>query len=119
MAKSDIEPAESPSHTRRRRRLIVNWVLAILTVPAAVAVYLTGMAAVMSLAGCTGEPVCSDKGPGEFWFGILFYGAPVVPIVTIAVSIVTARLRRGIVVPLVALALLAIDFAVLVLTFRS
>lgn len=37
---------------------------------------------------------------------------------TIAVSAFTARLRRGIVAPLLALALLAIDFAVLALTFR-
>lgn len=58
-----------------------------------------------------------EQGPGEFWFGILFYGAPVVPVVVIAVSIFTARLRRGVLVPVVGLALLAIDFAVLALTF--
>ncbi|WP_026356854.1 hypothetical protein [Mycobacterium sp. 141] len=102
----------------RGLRLSATWILAILTIPAAIAVFLFGMAAVMSLAGCT-DQACAHKGPNEFWFGILFYGAPVVPIVTIVVSIFTARLRRGILVPLAALALLAIDFAVLALTFRS
>lgn len=100
----------------RRLRISTTWVLALLTVPAAVAVFLYGMAAVMSLAGCTGE-ACASKGPGEFWFGILFYGAPVVPVVTIAVSMFTSRLRYGVLVPLIGLALLAIDFAVLALTF--
>lgn len=109
------------SHTdtqhAEQRRLSVTWVLAILTIPAAMAVFLYGMAAVMSLAGCT-DQTCAHKGPNEFWFGILFYGAMVVPVVTIAVSAFTARLRRGIVVPLLALALLATDFAVLALTVR-
>jgi hypothetical protein len=98
-------------------RLSATWVLAILTIPAAIAVFLYGMAAVMSLAGCT-DQTCAHKGPDEFWFGILFYGALVVPVVTIVVSFFTARLRRGIIVPLIGLALLAIDFAVLALTFR-
>jgi hypothetical protein len=88
----------------------------VLTVPVAIAVFLYGMGAVMGMAGCTGE-VCASKGPGEFWFGILFYGAPVVPVVTILVSMFTARLRYGILVPLIGLALLAIDFAILALTF--
>lgn len=101
--------------TARRARISTTWVLAVLTVPAAIVVFLYGMAAVMSLAGCTGD-ACA-QGPGEFWFGILFYGAPVVPVVTIAVSLYTARLRYGVVVPLIGLALLAIDFAVLALTF--
>ncbi|MBP2453711.1 hypothetical protein [Mycolicibacterium lutetiense] len=100
----------------RRLRISTTWVLALLTVPAAVAVFLYGMGAVMGMAGCTGD-VCASKGPGEFWFGVLFYGAPVVPVVTIAVSMFTSRLRYGVLVPLAGLALLAIDFAVLALTF--
>ncbi|OHT86387.1 hypothetical protein BKG61_28245 [Mycobacterium syngnathidarum] len=100
----------------RRTRISMAWVLVVLTIPAAIAVFLYGMGAVMSMAGCTGE-VCANKGPGEFWFGVLFYGAPVVPIVTIAISIFTARMRYGILVPIVGLALLAIDFAILALTF--
>lgn len=99
-----------------RTRISITWVLVVLTIPAAVLVFLYGMGAVMGMAGCTGD-VCATKGPGEFWFGILFYGAPVVPLVTIAVSIFTSRMRYGILVPIVGLALLAIDFAVLALTF--
>jgi hypothetical protein len=108
---TEIHPAD------QKRRLTATWVLAILTIPAAIAVFLYGMAAVMSMAGCT-DQTCAHQGPGEFWFGILFYGSLAVPVVTIVVSFFTARLRRGIVVPLAALALLAIDFAVLALTFR-
>ncbi|BBX93989.1 hypothetical protein H5U98_22035 [Mycolicibacterium boenickei] len=104
-------------HTgERRMRISITWVLVVLTIPAAVVVFLYGMGAVMGMAGCTGD-VCASKGPGEFWFGILFYGAPVVPVVTIAVSIFTSRMRYGILVPIAGLALLAIDFAVLALTF--
>lgn len=113
---TESQTLQTQDKGERRVRISLTWVLALLTVPAAVAVYLYGMAAVMSMAGCTGE-ACASKGPGEFWFGILFYGAPVVPVVVIAVSIFTARLRRGVLVPVVGLALLAIDFAVLALTF--
>jgi hypothetical protein len=116
MTESHTDTQQAEQH--RGLRLSATWVLAILTIPAAIAVFLFGMAAVMSLAGCT-DQTCAHAGPGEFWFGVLFYGALAVPVVTIAVSFFTARLRRGIVVPLVALAVLAIDFAVLFLTFRS
>ncbi len=97
-------------------RTSTTWVLAVLTIPAAIGVFLYGMGVVMGMAGCTGE-VCATKGPGEFWFGILFYGALVVPVVVIAVSLFTARLRYGVLVPLIGLALLAIDVLVLALTF--
>lgn len=113
---TESQTVQTQHNGERRLRISMTWVLALLTVPAAVAVFLYGMGAVMSMAGCTSD-ACANKGPGEFWFGILFYGAPVVPVVVIAVSIFTARLRRGILVPLFGLALLAIDFAVLALTF--
>ncbi|CRZ15678.1 hypothetical protein [Mycolicibacterium neworleansense] len=113
---TESQTLQTQHNGERRMRISMTWVLVVLTVPAAIAVFLYGMGAVMSMAGCTGE-VCADEGPGEFWFGILFYGALVVPVVTIAVSIFTARLRYGVLVPLIGLALLAIDFAVLALTF--
>ncbi|WP_066903566.1 hypothetical protein [Mycolicibacterium houstonense] len=113
---TESQTVQTEHKTERRMRMSLTWVLAVLTVPAAILVFLYGMGVVMGMAGCTG-PTCADKGPGEFWFGILFYGAPVVPVVTLAVSIITARLRWGILVPLAGLALLAIDFAVLALTF--
>ena len=113
---TESQTLQTQDNGGRRIRIPVTWVLVVLTIPAAVAVFLYGMGAVMSMAGCTGD-VCADKGPGEFWFGILFYGAPVVPIVTIAVSIFTARMRYGILVPIIGLVLLAIDFAILAATF--
>jgi hypothetical protein len=112
MTEAQIEHADG----RRKTRLSVTWVLALLTIPAAVAVFLYGMGAVMSMAGCA-DDACASQGPGEFWFGVLFYGAPVVPIVTIALTVFTARTRRGILVPIIGLALLAVDFIVLAATF--
>jgi hypothetical protein len=114
MTEAPIE--ERQERTQRRFRLSATWLLAILTIPAAVFVFLYGMGAVMSMAGCS-DDACASQGPGEFWFGILFYGAPVVPVVTILLSIFTARLKWGIVIPLVGLGLLAIDFAILALSF--
>ncbi|MEX3655190.1 MULTISPECIES: hypothetical protein [Mycolicibacterium] len=113
---TESQTVQTEGTGERRLRISLTWVLVVLTVPAAVLVFLYGMGAVMGMAGCTGD-VCADKGPGEFWFGILFYGAPVVPVVTIAVSILTSRMRYGVLVPIIGLALLAIDFAVLALTF--
>jgi len=53
-----------------------------------------------------------------FWFDVLFYGAPVVAALTLAISVYTARRERGIAVPLCGLALLVADLAVLVFLFR-
>ncbi|EUA24852.1 hypothetical protein PFJ02_12085 [Mycobacterium xenopi] len=100
-----------------RVRLWVNWVLALLTVPAAVVVLIFALGAVMSTAACSDEQ-CPTLGPGGIGFGVLFYGAPVVALVAIVVSFVTARRRWGIVVPVSALALLAADVVVLAVTFR-
>jgi hypothetical protein len=47
------------------------------------------------------------------------YGAPVVAVVTIVISWVTARRPRGWVVPAVAWVLFVIAFIVLTVTFRS
>ncbi|NOQ59201.1 hypothetical protein [Mycolicibacterium fortuitum] len=113
---TESQTVQTEGTGERRMRISLTWVLVVLTIPAAVLVFLYGMGAVMGMAGCTGD-VCADKGPGEFWFGMLFYGAPVVPVVTIAVSILTSRMRYGVLVPVIGLALLAIDFAVLALTF--
>jgi hypothetical protein len=50
-------------------------------------------------------------------FGLIIYGTPLVAVVTIGLSSITARRSRGIVVPLSAWAVLALAFAVLVFTF--
>lgn len=101
-----------------RLRLWVNWVLALLTVPAAAVVLLFGLGAVMSTAGCS-DKQCPNLGPGGIGFGVLFYGAPIVALVALVASIFTAKRRWGIVVPLCALALLIADVVVLAITFRQ
>ncbi len=94
---------------------MVNWVLALLTIPAAVGVVFVAVGSVMSTAGCAAN---ACESPSSFWFGVLIYGAPVVAAATVIASFFTARRRWGIAVPLGALALLAIDVAALVLSFR-
>lgn len=117
MTETSPHDADQPSgQPRPGVRTAWNWALALLTLPAAGAVYLLAMAGVMGLAGCTGG-ACADRVPNQFWFGVLVYGAPVIAVVCVAVSVVTARLRRGILVPLTGLGLLALDAAVLVTAF--
>lgn len=96
----------------------LNWLLALLTVPVAMAVTLFAFGAVMGLARCT-EGTCPHMGPGEFWFGVLAYGPPFVALTTIAMSLFTASRRHAIWVPIIGLALLVVDMAVLAVTFRS
>lgn len=98
-----------------RLRFWVNWVLALLTVPAAAAVLIFALGAVMSTAGCSAGQ-CPNLGPGGISFGVLFYGAPIVSAVTIVLSVFTARRRWGIAVPLCALALLAADIIIVAVT---
>lgn len=93
-------------------RLWVNWALALLTAPAAALVMIFALGAVMSAAAC-GDRQCSGIGPDGVSFGVLFYGAPVVALVVIAFSFVTAKLRSGIAVPLLGLVLLLADILAL------
>jgi hypothetical protein len=88
----------------------VTWVLALLTIPAAAAVLFYATGAVMSTAGCSGQ---TCRAPGDLAFGVMFYGAPVVAVVVLAVSLFTARRRLGFLVPVAGLALLAIDAALI------
>lgn len=109
-----VVPAPNlPSHPRRRRA-VVNWVLALLTIPAAIVVIFVAIGSAMSIAGCSGS-ACT--GPGSFWFGVLLFGAPILAAVTIIASFFTARRRWGIAVPLGALVLFGVDLIVLVLSF--
>jgi hypothetical protein len=110
----DSKPA-TPGDTGERLRLWVNWVLALLTVPAAAAVMIFALGAVMSTAACSTR-ACPNLGPGGIGFNFLFYGAPVVAAVAIAASFFTARRRWGIVVPICALALLIADITIVALT---
>ena len=96
-------------------RAVINWVLALLTVPAAALIMVFAVGAAMSMAACSSN--CPGLGPDGIVYGILFYGAPVVAALTIIVSFFTAFRRRGFVVPLVGLALLLADFAAIALLF--
>ena len=105
------------SSVERRRRSWVNWMFALLTVPGAALVVVLWFDAVMGLAGCSDVP-CRHEGPGEFLFGVLVYGAPVVAVIAVAVSFFTARRKRGFVVPVLGWTLLAADVVVLAVSFR-
>jgi hypothetical protein len=106
---ADSRPA-NPVDARRggRLRVWVNWVLALLTVPAAGVVLIFAFGAVMSTAACS-DRECPNLGPGGISFTVMFYGAPVVAGLAIVISFFTARRRWGIAVPVCALALLAAD----------
>ena len=101
--------------SRSRVRLWVNWVLALLTIPAAAVVLVFALGAVMSTAGCN-DKQCPNLGPGGISFGVLFYGAPVVALAAIVITFFTARRRWGIAVPLTALALLIADIVIVATT---
>ncbi|WP_431239781.1 hypothetical protein ACQ86B_09440 [Mycolicibacterium aichiense] len=96
----------------------LNWFLALMTIPVAAAVMFVAFGAVLGIARCTDTAACPHMGPGEFWFGILAYGPPLVALLTIVASAFAANRRYGIVVPLLGLGLLLADAAILAITFR-
>ena len=100
------------------RQTAVNWGLALSTIIGALLIEAYAFMRVMGTASC-GDGTCAHEGPGNFGFGLITYGAPVVAVVTIAVSWVTARRPRGWLVPAVAWALFVIAFIVLAVTLRS
>jgi hypothetical protein len=118
--RTNADPVEAPAATgdidrRSRVRFWVNWALALLTVVGAGVVMVYCLGAVMSTAACS-DKQCPNLGPNGISFDVLFYGAPVVAAATIVVSFFTAQRRWGIVVPLVALALLIADIGILAAT---
>jgi hypothetical protein len=96
----------------------VNWALALVTVPAAALVMIFDVGAAVSTAACTGAR-CPALGPHGLVYGVLFYGAPVIAVVTIVVSFFTATHRRGFFVPLWGLVLLLCDVAVTSVLFSK
>ena len=98
-----------------RRRLWVNWTLAVLTAVGAGVTMAVALGAVMSTAACS-DKACPNLGPRGISFDVLYYGAPAVAVVTIILSVFTARRRWGFVVPVTALALLVADIAILAVT---
>lgn len=99
------------------RHAVVNWVLALLTIPGAIAVVAYSYLQVMGTAACV-ERACR-LGPGEFVFGLIMYGTPVVAVVAIVLSFFTARRPRGFVVPALAWAWLVVTALILALTFDT
>jgi len=100
----------------RGRRGVVNWILAALTVPVAALIMIFAVGAAMSVAACS-TAQCPNLGPSGVLYGVLFYGAPAIAGVTLLLSFLTALRRRGWIVPIVALALLAADFAAIAILF--
>lgn len=99
----------------KRVRLWVNWALALLAAVGAGVVMVFALGAVMSTAACS-DKACPNLGPNGISFDMLFYGAPVVAGVAVVASFFTAQRRWGFVVPLIAMALLIADVAILATT---
>ncbi len=114
-----VVESESPAtRTGHRRRTITNWVLAALTVPGAFVIIIYQYLQVLATAGCS-DRTCAKLGPSPFVFGLIEYGAPVIAVLVIAVSFVTARTRYGMVIPLVGWGLLITGFVVLTFSFET
>jgi hypothetical protein len=107
--------SDGDSGRTERLRLWLNWALAALTVLGAGIVMVYFFGAVMSTAACS-QKQCQHVGPTWISPDVLFYGPPVVAALTVVVSFFTARRRWGIVVPIVALALLGADVGILAAT---
>lgn len=104
----------APADTSQSRPgLWVNWGLALLTVLGAGIVMAVAWGAVMSTAACSN---CPNLGPSGISFNEVFYGAPVLAGLTIVTSFVTAKRRWGIVVPVLALALMVAAAAIVTAT---
>ncbi len=110
-----VTAAQDKPGQHGRVRLWVNWVLALLTIPAAAAVLLFAFGAVLSTAACSGKQ-CGNIGPSWLSPDVVFYGTPVVALAAIVITFFTARRRWGTAVPLIALALLAAELAVVATT---
>ena len=95
-----------------------NWLLALATVPGAIAVVVFLYMQVLGTAGCNHQP-CPRQGPGELGFTLIQYGAPIVAVAAVGLSFFTARHPRGIIVPVVAWLLLIAAFVVLAFSFTS
>ena len=114
--KHDERDGMADGSTQHGSRTTLNWVLALLTIPGAIAVVAYSYLQVLSTASCT-LGTCTRVGPGEDVFGLIMYGTPVVAAAAIALSFFTARRPRGFLVPLIAWAILVIAAAILALTF--
>jgi hypothetical protein len=99
-----------------RTARVVNWVLAIATLPGAVAVVVFLYMQILGSAGCS-DQTCPRQGPNELGFTLIQYGVPIVAVAAVVLSFFTARRRGGIIVPLVAWLVLIAAVVVLVFSF--
>lgn len=93
---------------------VLNWVLALATIPAAAAVVGFAYLQIMGTAGCS-EPDCAHL--NTLGFTLIQYGVPAVAGLAVVVSFVTARRRGGVLVPLAAWAVIVLAVLVLIVTF--
>jgi hypothetical protein len=103
------EKASGPS-------VVLNWVLGLSTLLGAAAVEAYAYMQVLGTAGCSAG-TCPKLGPGQFGYTVITYGAPTVAVIAVVATFFTARSRRGILVPIVAWALLILAAVVLGVTF--
>lgn len=115
---TDTESPSGDDRGLRPPRVWVNWALALLTVPAAALVMIFDVGAAVSTAACSGAQ-CPALGPHGLGYGVLLYGAPAIAVLTIVASFFTATRRRGFLIPLWGLVLLACDIAVTSMLFSK
>jgi hypothetical protein len=99
---TDNRPDISEATPAQRR---VHWIAALLTIIGAAAVEVIAYGLTLGVAGCT-DRTCPNLGLANAVYGPVVYGAPVVAVVAIALSFVTARKRWGWAIPTVAWILL-------------
>jgi hypothetical protein len=100
----------------RTGRTTLTWVAAVLAVLAAVAVVGFAYLKVLGTAACT-DRMCDDMGPSEPVFGFILYGTPIIAVVALVITFVTARKPWGFVLPLIAWAVVAVSLIILIVTF--
>ena len=104
------------TRTQNGTRTAVNWILAILSAPGALAVVVYAYLQVLGTAGCS-SGTCTEFGPNETVFGLIEYGTPAVAAVAVGLSFLTARHRYGIAVPVIAWLVVIAAAVVLFTTF--
>jgi uncharacterized RDD family membrane protein YckC len=112
------DAGHGPDALASRKQRITNWVLALLTIVGAAAAVLFAFGTALGTSGCS-DRACPHLDLANAVYGPVVYGAPVVALVTIAVSFVTAKLRRGWMVPAIAWILLIAGPIVLALSLRQ
>lgn len=94
----------------------VNWVLSLLTAPAAATLMAFALSRVSGSALCS-RAACPELKVNGSLFGLLYHGAAGIAALTLFLAFFLATHRRGMVVWACGWALLAVDLAVLVLRF--